>query len=162
MPNLHEKLELTLPIIGPIMKNLYMFRFCKTMQILCQSGVEILDALQLVRNAMGNHFYTDILDKTIPLVRIGESLSSSMRRNDPDGHFDVLAMAFLSSGEETNNIGDLMKSASDYYQKQLRLGIDNFGKQLEPIMLVFISIFVFILVLSIYLPIFRMSQLTGG
>lgn len=162
IPNTHDKMEISLPIIGKIMRDLYMFRFCKTLQILIQSGTETIEALQLTRNTMENHLYSDILDKVIPMVRMGESITSSIKRNDPEGQFDIMVMAFLSTGEESGNIAALMKSASEYYQKQLNLGITTFGKQLEPILLVFIAIFVFALALSIYLPIFRMSQMAGS
>ncbi len=162
IPNIHDQLEVSLPIIGKIMRDLYMFRFCKTLQILTQSGTETIEALQLTRDTLENHLYTDILDKVIPLVRIGESITSSLRRNDPEGRFDIMVIAFLTTGEEAGSIPALMKSASEYYQKQLNLGIVNFGKQLEPILLVVIAIFVFALAMSIYMPIFRMSQMAGS
>ncbi len=161
MPMLYDNIIVSLPIVKGIMINMYMFRFCKTLQILTQSNIQILDALELTRDTLENHLYTDVLDKTIPLVRIGESISSSMRRNDPDNRFDVMAMAFLSTGEETNNIPELMDTAAQHYQKILKMEIENFGKQLEPILLVGIALFVFALAASVYLPIFRMSQMGG-
>ena len=161
-PMFYDNMIISAPIIKSIMTNMYMFRFCKTLQILTQANVNIIEAMNLVRDTLDNHLYVEVLDKTIPLIRIGEGIASSMRMNDPDNRFDIMAMAFLATGEETNNIPELMATASRHYQKVLKMEIENFGKRLEPILLFVIAIFVFILVASVYLPIFRMSQMAGA
>lgn len=161
IPDIHDSLVITLPIIKSIMKNLYMFRFCKTLQILIASNVDIIEALKLTSGAMDNHLYSDVIDKSIPQVKAGEGITSAIRRNDTGNIFDVMTIAFLSTGENTNNIDGLMLKASEFYRRNLETEIDNFGKKIEPLILIVIAVFVLILVSSVYLPIFRMSQITG-
>ncbi len=158
-PHLCDSLEVKTPIIGSLLHRLYMFRFCKTLQILTHSGVDILEALSLLRGTMTNHIYSDVLEKAIPKVRIGESLSSAMRRNDPEKVYDPLVLAFLATGESTGNMSDLMKTASDHYQKELQVDIANFSKQLEPVMIAVMGVLVGILVISVYMPILGMTQM---
>ena len=110
---------------------------------------------------MENHHYSSVLQKSIPLIKAGEGITSSIRRNDTEKVYDAMAIAFLNAGEETNNIPELMERAGEYYQKTLNTEIENFGKAIEPILLVIIAIFVFFLVASVYLPIFRMSQIAN-
>ena len=161
MPQACDTMCIKLPLVKSIMINLYMFRFSKTMQILIGSGVNILEALKLIADAMENHHYTTVLTNSIPMVKAGEGITSSIRRNDTNKVYDAMAIAFLNAGEETNNIPELMNRASEYYQKTLNTEIDNFGKAIEPILLVIIAVFVFFLVASVYLPIFRMSQIAN-
>ena len=159
LPTLTDSLCIKIPLLKKIMINLYMFRFCKTMQILLGSGVDIKEAMPLTADTMDNHIYADVIRASIPQIKAGEGITSSIRRNDTDLVYDSMAIAFLNAGEETNNIPDLMKKASAYYQRTLNVEIENFGKAIEPILLVFIAIFVFALVASVYLPIFKMSQI---
>lgn len=161
MPEAYDATVIRLPIIKGLMINLYMFRFCKTFQILSSSNVEILDTLKLTGETMENHLYSQPIEKSIPLVKAGESISSSIKKNDIKQVFDPMVIAFLYTGESTNNIPDLMDKAANYYQKNLNRNIDDFGKAIEPILLCIIALFVFVLVSSIYLPIFRMSQIAG-
>lgn len=161
IPDIHDNLCITLPIIKRIMINLYMFRFCKTMQILVSSNVEILQSLALTADVLENHLYADIIKQTIPYVKNGESISSSMRKFDKDKRFDNMATAYLSTGEDTSNIDGLMGQAASYYQKNLQREIDNFSKEIEPILLIVIGFFVLIMVSAIYLPIFRMGQMVS-
>lgn len=161
LPNFCDTMSIRMPLVKTIMINLYMFRFAKTMQILVSSGVNIVEAINLISDAMENHHYSSVLQKSIPLIKAGEGITSSIRRNDTEKVYDAMAIAFLNAGEETNNIPELMERAGEYYQKTLNTEIENFGKAIEPILLVIIAIFVFFLVASVYLPIFRMSQIAN-
>ena len=84
-----------------------------------------------------------------------------MRKFDKDKRFDNMATAYLSTGEDTSNIDGLMGQAASYYQKNLQREIDNFSKEIEPILLIVIGFFVLIMVSAIYLPIFRMGQMVS-
>lgn len=161
IPDIHDSLVIQLPIIKGIMKNLYMFRFSKTLQILVSSNVDIIEALKLTSGAMDNHLYSDVIDKSIPQIKAGEGITSAIRKNDTNKVFDVMSIAFLSTGENTNNIDGLMLKASEFYRRTLEVEIDNFGKKIEPLILIVIGFFVFMLVSSVYLPIFKMSQITS-
>ena len=123
--------------------------------------MDILETLQLSSDVMENHLYVDVLQKTILRVREGEGVTSSIRKNDKNKIFDLMTIAFLNTGEESSNIGGMMKKASEFYQKTINVEIEGFGKVIEPILLVIIAFFVFILVSSVYLPIFKMSQMAG-
>ena len=161
MPVFYDNAVIKLPVVKKIMINLYMFRFAKTMQILNASGVETIDALKLTADTMENHLYKNIIKDAIPKVEAGGGITSSIRRCDKDGIYDGMVIAFLQTGESTDNIDGLMGKASDFYQRNLNTAIDNFGKAIEPIILVIIACFVFVLVSSVYLPIFRMSQISN-
>ena len=161
MPETYDYMVINIPIIKGIMTHLYMFRFCKTMEILSNSEMDILETLQLSSDVMENHLYVDVLQKTILRVREGEGVTSSIRKNDKNKIFDLMTIAFLNTGEESSNIGGMMKKASEFYQKTINVEIEGFGKVIEPILLVIIAFFVFILVSSVYLPIFKMSQMAG-
>ena len=112
-------------------------------------------------NKESNLIYADIIIKTIPLVKAGEGITSSIRKNDTDKIFDLMAIAFLSTGEDTDDMPELLFKAAAFYERSLNRDIDSFPKKIEPVLLVFISIFVFALVASVYLPVFRMSQIAN-
>jgi len=108
LPTLTDSLCIKIPLLKKIMINLYMFRFCKTMQILLGSGVDIKEAMPLTADTMDNHIYADVIRASVPQIKAGEGITSSIRRNDTDLVYDSMAIAFLNAGEETNNIPDLM------------------------------------------------------
>ena len=161
MPDTYDYMVINIPIIKGIMTHLYMFRFCKTMEILSNSEMDILETLSLTSDVMENHLFVNIIQETIQKVREGEGVTSSLRKNDKDKIFDLMTIAFLNTGEESSNIGGMMKKASEFYQRTINVEIEGFGKVIEPILLVIIAVFVFVLVSSVYLPIFKMSQIAG-
>ena len=159
IPDTYDYLMIRTPIVKRVMINLYMYRFCKTLQILVSANVDIIESMELVSDTMENHVYVKPIKESIPMIRAGSGITSSLRSNDTGREFDSMVIGFLQSGENTNNIDGLMGKASAYYQRELGMEIDNFGKAIEPILLVVIAIFVAILVISVYLPIFKMSQI---
>lgn len=159
LPGVADFLSMNTPIVKSIMINLYMFRFCKTMQILLGAGVNIKDAMPLVADTMENHVYADIIRKAIPYINAGEGITSSIRRHDENGKYDAMAIAFLNAGEETNSIPTLMGKGSNYFQRTLITDIENFPKTIEPILIVIIGVFVLALVMAVYTPILRMYNM---
>ncbi|MGN8833077.1 type II secretion system F family protein [Selenomonas montiformis] len=159
LPGVTDFLAMKTPIIKNIMLNLYMFRFCKTMQILLGAGINIKDAMPLVADTMENRVYADIIRKAIPHINSGEGITSSIRRYDEKENYDAMAIAFLNAGEETNSIPDLMGKGANYFQRTLVTDIENFPKTIEPIMIVIIGVFVLALVMAVYTPILRMYKM---
>ena len=156
-----EKLFLGLPTFGHIYKMIIIERFTSQMSILIDSGVPILHALDISQRLVDNVTCSKVISNIKESVRQGELLVGPMERS---GFFPPMTTQMITVGEETGELGKMLKHVAAFNQNTVETFMKRFGTLLEPFMLVFMGFIIGIIVLAMFLPLFNISQLghAGG
>lgn len=150
-----DRLIISAPILGNIQRKLSLANFAVVLSTLLNSGVGILDALESASNAVSNAVIKRSVTKVEDYVRDGESLSTAM---NVVGEFTDMVVQMVYVGEESGKIGDMLKKVSEYYEKDVDNVLKNLTNMIEPAIILFMGSTVGFLVVSMYLPIFKIGQ----
>ncbi len=154
-----DKTKLQLPLIKTLCRSLYITRSLHTMGVLVRAGVPILNTLSITSQIAGNALYREMWLGVHEEVRQGKKISSSLNR------FNLLpgnVLAMIRSGEESGNLGDVLRDISAFYARELTTVIKMVTSMIEPLMIVAMGVLVGFIAMSIILPIFKMSSLVMG
>lgn len=151
-----DKTKLVLPLIRTLCRSLYITRSLHTMGVLIRAGVPILNTLSITAQIAGNVLYKKMWVGVYEEVRQGKKIASSI---SPYGLMPSNVVQMLRSGEDSGNMGDVLRDISNFYARELKTVIKTVTSMIEPIMIVIMGVLVGFIAMSIILPIFRMSQL---
>ncbi|MBT9585387.1 type II secretion system F family protein [bacterium] len=148
-----------LPLFNKLILESASARFARTFGLLLQSGVPLLQALNLVGNAAGNLVVTRAIEKVAREVSEGGKLSE---RLDQANLFPDLMVQMASIGEEAGSLPDMFDHVAAYYEEEVDATVTSLTAVLEPAMMVMVGGLVCIFVLGLLLPILSLSTKVGG
>jgi type IV pilus assembly protein PilC len=154
-----HKLQLTLPLIGPLAGQALTATFARTFGTLIQAGVPHLDALGIVRDATSNEVLLEGVESIRRTVREGEGISRPMGET---GLFDDLVTNMVDVGEATGELDKMLLKVADSYETALERKIDALFKLLEPALLILVAGFVGFIVVSLFLPLMTIMSQVGN
>lgn len=154
-----DKAKLKIPLISLMCRSLYITRSLHTMGVLIRSGVPILNTLAITAQITGNVHYKNMWLGVHEEVREGRKICSSLTRYNLMPN-NVVQM--IRSGEESGNMGLVLKDISEFYARELTSVIKAVTSMIEPIMIIVMGVMVGFIAMSIILPIFKMSSLVSG
>ena len=140
--------------IGPLFMKLYMARFARTGATLVSSGVPLLQMLQITGDAISNVHVEHALSKAAEKVKGGKALSDSL---EGDPNFLPLVPNMLRIGEQSGALEAMLEKIADYYEKEVDNQIRNVSSIIEPVLMVILGIFAFIIVAAVLLPIYGLA-----
>jgi len=152
-----DKLKMKAWPIGPLFVKLYMARFARTGQTLIASGVPLIQMLEITADAINNVHVERSLHTAIEKVKGGKALSDSIA-GDPN--FLELVPNMLHIGEQSGAIEAMMGKIADYYEKEVDTQIRNISAIIEPVLMVILGVFAFIIVAAVLLPIYGLAGQT--
>lgn len=152
-------LVLKSPVFGEISRKVATSRFARTFAQLIKSGVPILRALEIVSGATGNKLFEKVILNARGTVERGETLSSALRQYTC---FPKLLIHMMAAGEKTGKIDEMMQNIADFFDDEVEAMLDGLTALLEPLMMVFLGIIIGGIVISMFLPIFKMGEVVGG
>ena len=153
------KLITVIPILNPFFKKVDLARFARTFSLLLNSGVAIIEALNLSTHVVNNELLARDIGAVKNDISEGEFLSTSLRRYKRS--FPALLARLVSSGEKSGKLDKSLSDFYDFYQRQIRVDIKNFTTLLEPVLLVIIGIAIGGIILAIIAPIYQLiGQIT--
>jgi type IV pilus assembly protein PilC len=145
---------LKLPLFGMLIRKVAVSKFTRTMGTMLSSGVAILEALDIVAKTSGNKS----VERAIYTVRSGIAEGRTMA--DPlaeSGVFPAMVCQMISVGESTGALDAMLQKIADFYEEEVDQAVDNLTSLIEPFMLVFLGVVIGGLVISMYLPVFKMA-----
>jgi type IV pilus assembly protein PilC len=151
---LFHKTLLVLPIMGPVLNKIAVARFTRTLGTLLQSGVPILDALEICAKTSGNL----ILESAIMHVR--QRISEGQNMVEPlleAKVFPEMVVQMIGVGEQTGALDQMLSKIADFYEEETDVAVASMTSMLEPIMMVGIGGMVGVVLVSMYLPIFELA-----
>ncbi|MFW6333660.1 MAG: type II secretion system F family protein [Desulfosalsimonas sp.] len=154
-----DGLTLKLPVVGILVRKVAVAKFTRTMGTMLASGVAILEALDIVARTAGNK----TIEKAIYKVRAG--ISEGQTIADPlseTGVFPPMVCQMIAVGESTGAIDAMLEKIADFYEEEVDQAVENLTSMIEPFMLVFLGVVIGGLVVSMYLPVFKMAGGVAG
>jgi type IV pilus assembly protein PilC len=145
---------LKLPVFGLLFRKVAVAKFTRTMGTMLSSGVAILEALDIVAKTAGNKS----VEQAIYTVRSGIAEGRTMA--DPlaeTGVFPAMVCQMISVGESTGALDAMLQKIADFYEEEVDQAVENMTSLIEPFMLVFLGVVIGGLVISMYLPVFKMA-----
>jgi type IV pilus assembly protein PilC len=155
--NGHKVIDATilkLPVFGLLIRKVAVAKFTSTMGTMLSSGVAILEALDIVAKTSGNK----TIERAIYTVRSGIAEGRTMA--DPlaeSGVFPPMVCQMISVGESTGALDSMLQKIADFYEEEVDQAVENLTALIEPFMLVFLGVVIGGLVISMYLPVFKMA-----
>ncbi|MFH1723136.1 MAG: type II secretion system F family protein [Elusimicrobiota bacterium] len=151
------KFLFALPFFGAFIKNIQVERLLTTLSTLIESGVSILNAITVLEGVFAtNKIFAYALKSVKNDVATGKSISAAFKKS---GVFPPLVTEMMWMGEESGKLPDILGTLSTFYREQVDQFIRRFTAIIDPIMIVFIGGIVGLIVLSIFMPIFQLSQI---
>lgn len=148
--------QLRLPVIGELVKQINSARFAATLSLLSASGVPLLQALNISGQVMTNKVLQEACDQVASAVREGMSLSRALENT---GHFPPLLVQLVASGETNGTLPQQLENAAKDQERELEMMLGVAMGLLEPATIIFMGGAVCIIVLAILTPIFEMTKL---
>ncbi|TWU65923.1 MULTISPECIES: type II secretion system F family protein [Crateriforma] len=149
-----DKVKLKIPVLGGILMNLAVARFCRVLGTLLGNGVPILRSLEISRSATGNRLLSKSIADATENIRSGESLAKPLRSS---GYFPIAVVEMISVGEESNSLDTVLPEIADSLEKRTFRRLDLFVRLLEPLMLLIMAILVLAVVLALLVPVLKSS-----
>ena len=150
-----DRLLLKIPIFGALIEKSYIARWTRTLSTMFAAGVPLVEALDSVGGASGNSVYAMATDKIQQEVSTGTSLTAAMSNANV---FPSMVLQMCSIGEESGSIDHMLGKAADFYEAEVDDMVAGLSSLLEPIIIVFLGTIIGGIVVSMYLPIFKLGQ----
>lgn len=150
-----DTLKLRLPIFGKLNRKLAVARFARTLGTLTQSGVNLLDSMEIVKSIVNNRIISEAIAVAQEDVRKGEDLAGSLRRRTV---FPPVVIHMVALGERSGQLEDMLMKVADTYDEEVDATLLGLVSLLEPLMIVVMAAIVGFIVLAVLLPIFDINQ----
>ena len=154
-----DNLFLKLPIFGELLKKVAVARFSRTLGTMIQSGVPIMDALEIVAKTAGNVIIEEIIYEVRSAIAEGQNIADPLSENDI---FPGMVVQMIAVGEATGALDSMLEKIADFYDEEVDAAVEAMTSMLEPLLLLFLGGSIGGLVISMYLPIFQMAGAVGG
>jgi type IV pilus assembly protein PilC len=145
---------LKVPLFGAILLKVGVARFARTLQTLLTSGINLLDAMDITKDAVGNKTISATMAQMKSEVEQGKTLAGVMAKMPI---FPNMVTQMVTVGESTGNLDKMLERVADFYEEEVRDMVGNMTKMIEPFVLVFLGGMVGGLLIAMYLPIFKMA-----
>lgn len=154
-----DRLMLKLPIFGDVIRKATIARFSRTLATMFTAGVPLVEALDSVAGASGNRVYYDATKRIQSEISTGTSLTVAMQNAQV---FPNMVLQMTAIGEESGALDSMLSKVADFYEAEVDDAVDALSSLMEPIIMVVLGVLIGGLVVSMYLPIFKMGQAVGG
>jgi type IV pilus assembly protein PilC len=155
---LWDKWKLKLPIFGPLIHKICMSRFARTFAQLIRSGVPILEVLDIVGGASGNHVVETSINGVASDVEKGDNLSVALSKKPI---FPPMMLRMVAAGEATGKIDTMLEKMADFWDEEIEAMLDALTSLIEPLLIVFLGVIVGGIVIAMFLPIFKLNEVVS-
>lgn len=149
-----DKAKMRMWPVGPLFMKLYMARFSRTGTTLVATGVPLIQMLEVTARAIDNMHIEISIKAAIEKVKGGKSLSEALEH---DPNFLSLVPDMLRVGEQSGSIEQMLAKTADYYEKEVDNQIKTISTIIEPLLMVILGVFAFIIVAAVLLPIYSLA-----
>ncbi len=148
-----DRFKLRMPLFGPINRNVVMTRFSRTLGTLTNSGVPILQALDVVAKAVDNVVISQAVSAVRASIREGETIAGPLQAS---GMFPPMVVQMVSVGERTGALDTMLAKVADFYDTEVEYAVAGLTSILEPVLIMVLGGVVGFIVIAFYLPLFNL------
>jgi type II secretory pathway component PulF len=150
---------LGLPVAGPLVRDIAVARFTRTLGTLVAAGIPILSALRIVRDTLGNQALMTAVDQVSEKVSTGQSLADPLERS---GHFPPLLVQIVNIGERSGRLEQMLLHAAGSFDRQVNNSLKLFTRILPTVLLVVMALIASFVLSAILLPIIELQKAAGA
>ncbi|ACK53933.1 MULTISPECIES: type II secretion system F family protein [Thauera] len=150
-----DRLVLRIPVIGAIIRKATVARWTRTLSTMFAAGVPLVEALDSVGGASGNHVYVVATHQIQSEVSTGTSLTVAMQNAEV---FPTMVVQMVSIGEESGQLDAMLGKVADFFEQEVDDAVAGLSQLLEPLIMVFLGTIIGGLVVAMYLPIFKLGS----
>jgi len=150
--------RIKLPIFGQLAHKICLARFTRTLASLIRSGVPILEVLHIVSQTVGNVIMEKAIKVASADIERGESISAALGKHPV---FPSMIIRMITAGEQTGKIDNMLERISDFLDEEIETTLSGLTSLIEPILIVVLGVLVGGMVICMFLPIFKMSEIVN-
>jgi type IV pilus assembly protein PilC len=150
--------RIKLPVFGQIAHKICLARFTRTFASLVRSGVPILEVLNIVGATCGNVIMEKAIISASADIEKGDSISASLGRHPI---FPPMIIRMVTAGEQTGKIDSMLERIADFLDEEIETTLSGLTSLIEPILIVFLGVLIGGMVICMFLPIFKMSEIVN-
>lgn len=150
-----DTFKLRLPVFGGLERKVAVSRFAKTLSTMLASGVQLLRAMEIVKNVLGNTVLMNVIENARESIREGESIAAPLKRS---GQFPAIVCHMIAVGERSGQLETMLEHVSSAYDLEVETQLERLTALLSPLMILGMGGAVFFVVTSIMLPIMQMND----
>ena len=154
-----DTLLLRLPVFGDLFRKVAVAKFSRTFSTLLRSGVNILVSLEIVAKTAGNMVIEQSIDNMRLSIKEGESIAGPLRAS---GVFPPMVVRMIDVGERTGSLDEMLQKIADFYEDQVDVAVGGLTQLLEPVMIVFLGVVVGGIVIAMFMPLFKLTEIIRG
>lgn len=154
-----DRVFLLLPLVGELLRKVAVARFSRTLGTLIQSGVPILDALEICGKSSGNKIVEEVIMDVRKEVAAGRTLAEPLAKTPTI--FTNMVVQMVNVGESTGSLDQMLIKIADFFEDEVDNTVANLMTMLEPLLMVFLGGVIGFIVVALYLPIFKMGDVLG-
>ena len=151
-----DRAILRIPIFGELIRKVAISRFSRTLSTLLQTGVPILESLDIVGKSSGNRVIEGVIENVKSNVREGESIAAPLVKS---GVFPPMVTRMISIGEKSGQLEKMLSKIAEFYDDQVDAAVAGLTSIIEPLIIGFLGIIVGFIVISLFLPILNITQI---
>ena len=150
-----DKMSLLFPVIGPVVEKVAIARFARTLGTLINSGVPILQALNIVKDTSGNVVVSRAVQDVHDSVKEGETIVAPLEASRV---FPPMVISMVDVGEKTGDMPQMLEKIADTYDEEVDRAVEALTSLIEPIMIVFLAVIVGGIVIAMFLPLIKLIE----
>ncbi|MCC5015942.1 MULTISPECIES: type II secretion system F family protein [unclassified Legionella] len=151
-----DKLLLKTPFLGVVLTKIIIARFAWTLSITFAAGLPLLEALKLVAQVTGNSIYTQAVNDVQKEIGNGQQLQTALASK---ALFPAMVIQMIAVGEESGTLELMLTRIATYYEEEVDSAISTLNNLLEPIIMSLLGLLIGILIIALYLPIFKLGSI---
>jgi type IV pilus assembly protein PilC len=151
-----DRTRIKLPIFGVIAHKICLARFTRTLASLIRSGVPILEVLSIVANTCGNVIMEKAIRTAASDIEKGDGISNALSKHPI---FPTMIIRMMTAGEQTGKIDSMLERVADFLDEEIETTLSGLTSLIEPLLIVFLGVVVGGIVICMFLPIFKMSEI---
>jgi type IV pilus assembly protein PilC len=149
-----DRVSLKIPVIGDILNKSAIARFARTLGVTFHAGVPLVEALDAVSGATGSIVYGNAVKQMRDDIAVGHQLQLAMRQTNL---FPNMVVQMTAIGEESGSLDHMLFKVAEFYEEEVETAVDTLSSLLEPFIMVILGVLVGGMVISLYLPIFKLA-----
>ena len=154
----YDKTLLQLPITKDLVTKSCLANFSRTLSSLNSAGVPILESLTISKKTLKNRVFSRIIEKAYIDIQSGNPMHKAL---DKESVIPVMFTSMFRIGEETGELSEMITKLADFYEDEVDTSVKSLTSIMEPLMIIFVAVFVGIILIAMYLPMFSMMQTVG-
>lgn len=145
--------KIKIPLVGKVVRKVYMARFCRTTGTLVASGLPILDIIKTVGEIINNQVYKNALMRIGDQVKSGKTFSEALKKEPV---FPAMIYHLIFVGEKSGKLDEVLLSMADFFDKEVEASTSNMANLVEPILIIIVGAGVGLVVAAVILPIYSL------